>query len=160
MMLHSRNPAAPTGRATSIARRARAATIIAIVAPQAAVGQLATDQDARTAIRHSPSASSTAAPSLPSAVAHRTVAVDGLTIFYREAGPRDAPTVLLLHGFPASSHMYRTLIPALADRYHVVAPDFPGFGQSSMPGRESFAYKFANLADVTRRFTEALGLDR
>ena len=95
-----------------------------------------------------------------SAVAHRTVAVDGLTIFYREAGPRDAPTVLLLHGFPASSHMYRTLIPALADRYHVVAPDFPGFGQSSMPGRESFAYTFANLADVTRRFTEALGLDR
>jgi pimeloyl-ACP methyl ester carboxylesterase len=93
-------------------------------------------------------------------VTHRTIAVGGLRIFYREAGPKGAPTVLLLHGFPSSSHMYRNLIPALADRYHVVAPDFPGFGRSSMPSREGFAYTFANLARVTDRFVQALGLDR
>lgn len=113
-------------------------------------------------------ASSQAGRSLPSrvndsrttAVTHRSIAVDGISVFYREAGPRDAPTLLLLHGFPSSSHMYRHLIPALADRYHVVAPDFPGFGQSAMPSRASFAYTFANLAAVTDRFTQALGLGR
>ena len=68
-----------------------------------------------------------------SQVLHRTVKIDGLDIFYREAGPKDAPTVLLLHGFPTSSHMFRNLIPALADKYHVVAPDYPGFGNSSAP---------------------------
>jgi pimeloyl-ACP methyl ester carboxylesterase len=101
-----------------------------------------------------------AAGRLAPSVAHRTVTVDGLTIFYREAGPRDAPTVLLLHGFPSSSHMYRDLIPLLADRYHVVAPDYPGFGQSSMPGRDDFQYTFARLAEVTDRFTQAIGLER
>lgn len=70
---------------------------------------------------------------------YRTVTVDGLEIFYREAGPRDAPTVLLLHGFPTSSHMFRNLIPALADRYHVVAPDYPGCGFSSFPDAEQFS---------------------
>jgi pimeloyl-ACP methyl ester carboxylesterase len=94
------------------------------------------------------------------AVAYRTVKVGTIDVFYREAGPKDAPTVLLLHGFPASSHMFRALIPALADRYHVVAPDLPGFGQSSMPGRETFAYTFANLTEVVDRFTQALGLER
>ncbi|MBZ4419829.1 alpha/beta fold hydrolase [Myxococcus sp. RHSTA-1-4] len=93
-----------------------------------------------------------------SAVAYRTVKVDGLDIFYREAGPRDAPTVLLLHGFPTSSHMFRNLIPALADRYHVVAPDFPGFGQSSMPAVGEFEYSFERLSRVMERFTEAVGL--
>lgn len=92
-------------------------------------------------------------------VAHRTVRVGELDIFYREAGPRDAPNVLLLHGFPSSSHMFRDLIPALADRYHVIAPDYPGFGQSSMPGRDGFRYTFANLAGVMDRFTQAIGLD-
>lgn len=93
-------------------------------------------------------------------VAHRTVKVDGLDIFYREAGPKGAPTVLLLHGFPTSSHMYRDLIPALAGEYHVVAPDYPGFGNSSMPPRDRFAYTFDNLAGVIDQFTEAVGLTK
>ena len=93
-------------------------------------------------------------------VMHRTVRIDGMDIFYREAGPKDAPTILLLHGFPTSSHMFRNLIPALADRYHVVAPDFPGYGQSSMPSRDQFRYTFANLTDVTDKLTQALKLDR
>jgi pimeloyl-ACP methyl ester carboxylesterase len=91
---------------------------------------------------------------------HRTVEVEGLTIFYREAGPRDAPTVLLLHGFPTSSHMFRNLMPALADRFHVVAPDYPGFGNSSMPKVGEFDYTFDRLAGVMERFTERLGLSR
>ena len=91
-------------------------------------------------------------------VAHKTVKVGDLDIFYREAGPMDAPTVLLLHGFPTSSQMYRNLIPALADKYHVVAPDYPGFGHSSMPPRDKFAYTFDNLANVMNEFTEKVGL--
>jgi pimeloyl-ACP methyl ester carboxylesterase len=94
------------------------------------------------------------------AVTYHTVRIDGLDIFYREAGPRSAPTILLLHGFPTSSQMFRNLMPALADRYHVVAPDFPGYGHSSMPSRETYRYTFANLTDVTDKFTQALGLDR
>ena len=89
---------------------------------------------------------------------HRTVRVRGLDIFYREAGPRSAPTVLLLHGFPSSSHMFRNLIPALADRFHVVAPDYPGFGLSSMPRVDQFEYTFDNLASVMEEFTEKIGL--
>ena len=92
--------------------------------------------------------------------AHRTVKIDGLDIFYREAGPRDAPTVLLLHGFPTSSHMFRNLIPVLADRFHVVAPDYPGFGNSSMPAISEFDYTFDNFARITEKFTEELGLSR
>jgi len=91
-------------------------------------------------------------------VAYRTVKIDGLDIFYREAGPKAAPTVLLLHGFPASSHMFRNLIPALADEYHVVAPDYPGFGQSSAPTVDKFEYTFDKLADVVEKFTEKVGL--
>ena len=86
--------------------------------------------------------------------------IDGHKIFYREARAKDAPTLLLLHGFPTSSHMFRNLIPALADRYHVIAPDLPGFGFSKSPGREHFRYTFENLADVIGRFTEEIGLDR
>ena len=93
-------------------------------------------------------------------VAHRTVRIDGLDIFYREAGPKDAPTLLLLHGFPASSHMFRNLIPALADEYHVVAPDYPGFGYSSAPPANEFNYTFATLADVVEKFTEHVGLTK
>src|SRR6187402_3118869 len=77
---------------------------------------------------------------------HRTATVDGIKIFYREAGPKDAPVVLLLHGFPTSSHMFRNLIPALADRYHVIAPDYPGFGQSAAPDHTQFKYGFARFA--------------
>ena len=86
--------------------------------------------------------------------------VDGNKIFYREAGSATAPTILLLHGFPTSSHMYRNLIPALADRYHVVAPDLPGFGFSDTPDRKQFPYTFENLAKVIDTFTQAIGLDR
>ena len=89
---------------------------------------------------------------------HRTITVDGLEIFYREAGPVNAPTILLLHGFPTSSHMFRNLIPALSDRFHVVAPDYPGFGNSAMPGVEEFDYTFDKLADVMEGFVEKLGL--
>src|SRR6516164_8980198 len=93
-------------------------------------------------------------------VAHRTVNIDGVDIFYREAGPKDAPTILLLHGFPASSHMFRNLIPALADEFHLVAPDYPGFGYSSAPPVGAFDYTFDKLADVVEKFTEAVGLKK
>ena len=94
------------------------------------------------------------------ALTYRTASVDGLKVFYREAGNPTAPTVLLLHGFPTSSHMFRDLIPALADRYHVVAPDLPGFGFTDAPDRASFAYSFDHLSEVIERFTEILGLSR
>jgi pimeloyl-ACP methyl ester carboxylesterase len=96
----------------------------------------------------------------PVTVRYQTVNVGGLEIFYREAGPKDAPVVLLLHGFPSSSFMFRNLIPALADRYHVIAPDYPGFGQSAFPARDKFNYTFDNLAKVVADFTDALGLRR
>jgi pimeloyl-ACP methyl ester carboxylesterase len=96
----------------------------------------------------------------PVEVLHKTVKVGDLDIFYREAGPKDAPTVLLLHGFPTSSQMFRKLIPALGDRYHVVAPDYPGFGHSSMPPRDRFRYTFDNLAKVIGDFTDKLGLTK
>src|ERR671922_194088 len=93
-------------------------------------------------------------------VAYRTVKIDGLDIFYREAGPKDATVVLLLHGFPTSSHMFRNLIPALADEFRLVAPDYPGYGNSSMPTVEEFEYTFDHLADVIETFTEKLGLQK
>jgi pimeloyl-ACP methyl ester carboxylesterase len=92
--------------------------------------------------------------------AYRTVNVDGLDIFYREAGRAGAPKLLLLHGFPTSSHMFRDLMPLLADRFHLVAPDLPGFGRSAMPPRDSFTYSFENIARVIDRFTEVVGFDR
>jgi pimeloyl-ACP methyl ester carboxylesterase len=93
-------------------------------------------------------------------VAHRVLKVRELELFYREAGPKDAPAVLLLHGFPTSSQMFRNLIPRLADRYRVVAPDYPGFGHSSMPPHDKFSYTFDNLAGVVDEFTELLGLSK
>ena len=93
-------------------------------------------------------------------IAYRTADVDGLSVFYREAGAADAPTLLLLHGFPSSSHMFRELIPLLADEFHLVAPDLPSFGKSEMPEPDKFDYTFDHLADVIDRFTEVLGLDR
>jgi pimeloyl-ACP methyl ester carboxylesterase len=102
---------------------------------------------------------STAAPALVQ-VMYKTITIDGLEVFYREAGPSTAPVVLLLHGFPTSSHMFRNLIPALADRFHVVAPDYPGFGNSSMPAVHEFDYTFDNFALVVEKFTERLGLSR
>ncbi len=94
----------------------------------------------------------------PHRVTYNTVKVDGLDIFYREAGDKHSPTVLLLHGFPTSSHMFRNLIPALADKYHVVAPDYPGFGQSSMPKVNEFDYTFDRLAEVVDKFAQQLNL--
>jgi pimeloyl-ACP methyl ester carboxylesterase len=91
-------------------------------------------------------------------VSFRKVDVDGFNICYREAGPRDAPAILLLHGFPSAGHMFRDLIPQLADRFHVIAPDLPGFGQSDMPDRGTFTYTFDNVARVIDRFTEVVGL--
>jgi len=92
-------------------------------------------------------------------VTFRTVEVDGFKIFYREAGRKDAPKLLLLHGFPSASHMFRDLIPLLADRFHIIAPDLPGFGRSDMPSRETFRYIFDNVAQVIDRFTEVVGFD-
>jgi pimeloyl-ACP methyl ester carboxylesterase len=93
-------------------------------------------------------------------VAYRTVKIDDLDIFYREAGPKDGNSVLLLHGFPTSSHMFRNLIPALADKFHLVAPDYPGFGNSSMPTVDEFEYTFDNLAEVIGKFTSKVGLKK
>ncbi len=90
---------------------------------------------------------------------HKTVTLGGLDIFYREAGPRDAPTIVLLHGFPTSSQMFRNLIPALADRFHVVAPDYPGFGNSAIPSPQDFDYIFDNLAKVVEAFLDALAIE-
>ena len=91
---------------------------------------------------------------------HKSVNVDGLDIFYREAGPQDAPTILLLHGFPTSSQMFRNLIPALSDKFHLVAPDYPGFGNSAMPTVAEFDYTFDNLAKVMEGFIDKLGLTK
>jgi pimeloyl-ACP methyl ester carboxylesterase len=93
-------------------------------------------------------------------VKYRTVEVDALKLFYREAGASDAPKLLLLHGFPSAGHMFRDLIPFLSDRFHVIAPDLPGFGQSDMPSRSQFKYTFDNIARRIDRFTEVVGFDR
>lgn len=88
----------------------------------------------------------------------RTVSVNGLNIFYREAGSPNNPTILLLHGYPTSSHMFRNLIPALADKFHLVAPDYPGFGYSAMPSVDEFDYTFDRLAEVMAGFIDAISL--
>jgi pimeloyl-ACP methyl ester carboxylesterase len=95
-----------------------------------------------------------------SSVRYRTADADGFRIFYREAGAKGAPKLLLLHGFPSAGHMFRELIPLLADDFHIVAPDLPGFGQSDLPARDKFNYSFDHLAEVIERFTEVIGFDR
>jgi len=96
----------------------------------------------------------------PTRVTYNTVAVDGVDMFYREAGPKDAPVLVLLHGFPTSSHMFRNLIPQLADKYRVIAPDYPGFGHSAMPDRSKFSYTFDNYAQVVDKLIRQLGVNR
>ena len=91
---------------------------------------------------------------------HKTIKVNGLDIFYREAGPENAPTILLLHGFPTSSQMFRNLIPALSDKFHLVAPDYPGYGNSSMPAVDQFDYTFDHMAEIIEKFIVQLGIKR
>ncbi|MDO6414256.1 alpha/beta fold hydrolase [Sphingomonas sp. BIUV-7] len=91
---------------------------------------------------------------------YKSTTIDGLKIFYREAGPVDAPVLLLLHGFPTSSHMFRNLIPLLADRYRVIAPDYPGYGQSDAPDHAQYQYTFANLTDIVDKLTDYVGAKR
>jgi pimeloyl-ACP methyl ester carboxylesterase len=96
----------------------------------------------------------------PTVVKYKTEKIDGLDIFYREAGPKDAPTVLLLHGFPTSSHMFRNLIPKLADKYHVIAPDYPGYGYSSMPSVTEFEYTFDNMTEIVDKLVQKIGVTK
>ncbi|MEQ9617709.1 MAG: alpha/beta hydrolase [Deltaproteobacteria bacterium] len=91
---------------------------------------------------------------------YKTVKIDDLDIFYREAGPRDAPTIILLHGFPTSSHMFRNLIPELSHKYHLIAPDYPGYGYSSMPTVNEFDYTFDNLAAIVEKFISKIGIEK
>jgi pimeloyl-ACP methyl ester carboxylesterase len=91
---------------------------------------------------------------------HRTAIIDGVSVFYREAGPDSAPVVLLLHGFPSSSRMFRDLIPRLSDAYHLIAPDYPAFGHSAVPDRSAFGYTFDHLADVVDGLLEQLGIGK
>jgi len=93
-------------------------------------------------------------------ISYRTVEVDGLSIFYREAGPKDAPTILFLHGLPSSSRMFQPLLTRLSDSYHLVAPDYPGYGHSDWPNPKNFAYTFDHIASTMQDFTHALGLSR
>jgi len=93
-------------------------------------------------------------------VHYRTTRINDLDIFYRDAGPQDAPVILLLHGFPTSSNMFRNLIPRLGNSFRVIAPDYPGFGQSSMPGHKSYAYTFENFADIVDKLAEQLGISK
>ncbi|MFL5812176.1 MAG: alpha/beta fold hydrolase [Bdellovibrionia bacterium] len=99
-------------------------------------------------------------PAQSEKVHYRSVPINDVDIFYREAGPKDAPVILLLHGFPTSSNMFRNLIPRLASSYHVFAPDYPGYGQSGMPDRKNFHYTFENMTNIVDQFVEKMGIDR
>ena len=107
-----------------------------------------------------PQAMAANVPATHATTLYKSTTIDGVKIFYREAGPASAPTILLLHGLPSSSRMFDTLIPLLADHYHLIAPDYPGFGHSDAPPPDQFRYTFDNIAGVIDRFTEALKLDR
>jgi pimeloyl-ACP methyl ester carboxylesterase len=141
------------------------AIVAAAAAAFAGAAATAGAADSRGAAAHATAsavatASSTASVSTSTSatISYHTVTVNGLKIFYREAGDPAKPTLLLLHGFPSSSRMFDTLMPLLADRYHLVAPDYPGFGQSDAPPANEFAYTFDHLAEVVGKFTEQLGI--
>lgn len=126
------------------------------------VGALAILAATTSATAHAqcaPTAPAQAAASVP-VIHYKSTMIDGVKVFYREAGPRDAPVLLLLHGFPTSSHMFRNLIPLLADRYRVIAPDYPGYGQSDAPDHTKFAYTFANLTDVVDKLLQQVGAQK
>lgn len=143
----------------SLSRVAGAAAALALLAGAVMAGGWLT-RTAPLANAASAPIANAASSASPFDVRYNTVKVDGLDIFYREAGPADAPVILLLHGFPTSSHMFRNLIPALAGEYRVIAPDYPGFGNSSMPKVDEFDYSFDNLASVVDRFMHAVGAER
>ena len=134
-------------------RLRRAAASVLVIAIALALPGLASAQQAETP-------APVAQQDQASVVHYRKAVVDGVEIAYREAGPRDAPVLLLLHGFPSSSHMYRDLMPRLADRYRVIAPDYPGFGQSAAPPMDKFEYSFDHYATLMDGFTRQLGLKR
>lgn len=142
MTTNSKNRAAVTALATLAAGCGVAATTVATV-PASATGRLV-PADVRQAAR----------------MLHRTIDINGVEVFYREAGSRAAPTIVLLHGFPTSSHMFRELIPALADRFHIVAPDYPGFGNSEQPSPDAFDYSFDNYALLVQALLDQLGIER
>ncbi|MDX2131357.1 MAG: alpha/beta hydrolase [Planctomycetota bacterium] len=142
-----------------------ARTIIVLSAGIAAIGLAAAAglSGAAAPAATLPAPAEHAAPTAPghaARVLHKTVRIGDVDVFYREAGRADAPTILLLHGFPTSSQMFRDLIPRLADRFHVIAPDYPGYGHSSMPSHDTFSYTFDNLASVMDQFTVKLGLKK
>jgi pimeloyl-ACP methyl ester carboxylesterase len=130
---------------------------VAVLALLATVSSLAVVSGARSGPTQMKAETTVQAPPVTH---YRTAKVDGVDIFYREAGPADAPVILLLHGFPTSSHMFRNLIPALADRYHLIAPDYPGFGQSAAPDHKKFAYTFAHYADLMDGLVNQLDVKR
>lgn len=136
-------------RSASRTLRATAALLLAAAASVAAPAAFAGTPAAPASIRDD-----------TASVHHRRISVDGVELFYREAGPRNAPVLLLLHGFPTSSQMYRDLIPRLADRYRVIAPDYPGFGQSDAPAPDKFEYSFDHYADLMDKLSQQLGLQR
>jgi pimeloyl-ACP methyl ester carboxylesterase len=132
----------------------------AVIATSALSGAAGLSASSASAIGAPPARSDDPAAlmSTSSSLTYRTVSIDGLNIFYRQAGPDDAPTLLLLHGYPSSSRMFDTLMPLLADRYRLIAPDYPGFGLSDAPPADQFAYTFDHLAEVVGKFTDAIGL--
>ena len=150
-----RKPAIQQVIAAAVAATLAGAAATAGAADGARAAQPAPASTATVAATSAPGAASA---STSATISYHTVTVDGLKIFYREAGSPDKPTLLLLHGFPSSSRMFDTLMPLLADRYHLVAPDYPGFGQSDAPPAKEFAYTFDHLAQVVDKFTEQLGI--
>ena len=156
------NPQTKTRRLASSGRRA----VLALVALSAltfswlAVAGESPSSQANAGVSERSTVLAAPAPTSATRVWHRSITIEGLEIFYREAGSRDNPTLLLLHGFPTSSHMFRDLIPVLADRYHLVAPDYPGYGNSSMPRVDEFDYTFDALARIVDKLTIELELDR